>query len=192
MATLRDVHGGDGNVRILKVETKRLSRTRKTRKESNTIGSPLDRSVKEQQTELKDEPVHTFQRDADGTPLLRLGGPSGKLIGAIKEADKFLRMFGDEGKSKLPIQFVRVSPVYVRLEDAQDERTVGIAQMMNTFGNSMIVLQFDVIGSARVRFTIEYPDAVGDRMRKILEALPTMAIGNKRRSTIQFDSVKEL
>ena len=190
-ATLQDLFGGDGYTRTIKVEAKRLSRKRTTKKARNDIGSPTDRSVQETRTETKDEPVHTF-RTIDGKPVYRLGGSSGKLLGAMKEADKFLRMFGDEGRNKLPVAFVRVYPAWVPLKNVEGQHVEGLPQILNGYGGStMIVQSFDVIEQAKVSFIIEYPDSVDERVRKILETLQTMSLGNKPRGSIRFDKITE-
>lgn len=191
-AVLTDYHGGDGIVRPMEVTTTKLERQKTTKRTRRDIGAPSDTSVREQKFETKSEPVHTFRKDKDGTPLARLGGPYGKIYGAIREADKYLRGFEDGGKLKLPMAYIRITPTLVRLEDAVFEKEpMTIPQMMNTMGNSMIAQYYDVIREARVKFSIEFPDSVQDRIERILGVLEGMGIGPKRRGVISAIRTKE-
>jgi len=183
--TIRDVYGGDGQIRYMDVEVPKLQRKKTTKRTKSDIGVTTESSLDEVTNEKRKAEVQTF-RYANGKPLLRLGGTHGKLWGALEEARSTLYMIGDNSlKSKGITKSLQVQPVWVELEPLEDMVVETLPQILNTPGSSMITQQFDVIPRCKARVDLVFPDALENLIGKLIEQVQSMGILNKRRATIE-------
>jgi hypothetical protein len=186
---LRDVYGGDGEVRYEPREKVTLSRTRTKTMVRESIGIAVKVGTEEEIKEKKLEPIATFRFDEErDAPTLRLGGAHGKLWGALKASAKHLYNLGDpdfKKAYKAAMDMITVSPVWVPLEVEGDIRVEGIPQVLKGSGGGMIIQRFDVIPKARVRVTLTFPDALEPKVEKLLQQLEMGSHLNKRRASIR-------
>lgn len=190
--TVRDIFGGDGNVRFIEVEQQKLTRTRSTKRTRSDIGITQESALGEVVSEKMNKEVYTFRFEGD-TPVLRLGGSHGKFWGALKEAKAVLySAVGDTGfRAKALLAPVQVLPVWVPLEVLEPMKVETLPQILNTGGgNTMITQMFDVIPKARFTLTLVYPEALDHKIAVLLDHLRTMSMFNKRRATVV--EIKEL
>lgn len=185
---LEDVYGGDGQVRYEPQEKVKLSRTRTKTTIKESIGIAVPVTTEEEIKEKKLEPVHTFRLDGDGTPMLRLGGAHGKFWGALKAAAQQLYSLGDEDfrSSYRPIvDMITVTPTWACLETNDDLKVDGIPQVLKGKGGGMIVQYFDVVPKTTVELTLMFPDAIEDKVRRLLDHVQIGTHLNKRRTQIR-------
>lgn len=183
---LRDVFGGDGELRA--IEKERMTRKKRTKTTiRDSIGVPVDVGTEETSRESQDDWVNTF-RFMNNKPVLRLGGAHGKFWGALKTAAKQLYELGDPdfAKSyKAAVDMITVDPAWVLLESKEPMRVEGIPQVMR--GNAgMVVQKFDVISKAEVNLILIYPDALENKVKKLLKQIQSGTHLNKRRTTIRI------
>lgn len=184
---LENVFGGDGFVRKDEKEFIRLDRKKKRTIVRTDIGVPVSSEKKETQTEIQQIEVNTFKRDEDKEYLLKLGGNHGKIWGVLREAGHLLYEIG-EFKSKAGVdrmmKTVQITPTWIKLENTDGVEIEEIPQILNTMGNSMVTMYYDVIPKCKANITIRYPEAFNERIEKMLEYMQTINCLNKRRSTI--------
>jgi len=190
---LTDVYGGDGFTRAIKVQSKKLGRRRKEKRTRESIGVPVEDQTNEEKTEEKDDYVNTFDKSPEGKSLLRIGGVHGKLWGAMKEAGKRLASFGDlDFKSMAQVDrmlsAMNVYPALVALDGVAEERT--LPQVLRGFGG-MVIMRYDVIRKCDVEVHIEFPTALEEHVRKMLDAVQRGGNFNKRRTSIHVTSITE-
>lgn len=184
---LRDVYGGDGELRYEEKEKVTLSRTRTKKMIRDTIGVAVSIGTEEELKEKKLESIHTFRLEKDA-PVLRLGGSHGKLWGAMNEAAKQLYNLGDKDFAKgysAVLGMMNITPVWVTLETKDDFKLEGIPQVMKGRGGGMIVQHFDVIPKAVCTVELLFPDLLEKKVNKLLSQLEIGSHLNKRRSTIK-------
>lgn len=192
---LTDVYGGDGNVRMIEVQETKVSRTKSSQRTKKEIGVPVESAVDEVKSEKSSRKVETFRMDEEGRPTLRIGGVHGKLWGALKDASEQLSAIGDPAFDSMAsarriLNTVFVTPVIVPLEVEGGMRTETMAQGLNGgYGKGMIFPIFDVIPKAKATVTVEFPDSVEAKVRKLLERTQGMGLFNKRRTTLKIVSV---
>ena len=80
---IRDIYGGDGNIRPMDVKSTKLTRTKTSQTTRHDIGVPVESTTDETKGETKVENVNTFEYDADGKPVLRLGGRTWEAVGYV-------------------------------------------------------------------------------------------------------------
>jgi len=185
---LRDVYGGDGELRYEPKERVTLSRTRTKRMIRDSIGVAVQVGTEEELKEKKLEPIHTFRTDQNGDPILRLGGSHGKFWGAMKECAKQLWSLGDKDFSKgyyAILDMVIIKPVWIPLKIDGEIRVEGIPQEMKG-SNSMIIQHFDVLSKANAEITLHFPDAIESKVKKLLQQLEVGTHLNKRRAEIKI------
>ena len=194
---MNDVYGGDGYTRPITVESKKLDRKKTRRVTAHNMGGlTAESGVNEEKLEQKEDVVHTF-RLTDGHRVLRLGGSHGKLWGSFKEAAEQLQTMGDDDFATLTgarrlLGTIQIFPVWVPLECADDAlRTEQLPQKTNGMHAAMFFPYYDVIGKATCEVTIAFPDALGPKVKKLLEHLPNMSVFNKRRTTVEVLNIEE-
>lgn len=183
---LTDVYGGDGEIRYEPKEKATTQRTRTVTTVRQSIGVPITDSTKRESKEARLEPINTF-RFTDGKPMLRLGGPHGKLWGSLKGCAKQFYDLGDPdfAKSyKAIIDMIQVTPVWVPLAVDGEVRVDGIPQILKG-GAGMVIQYYDVLPTARCKTTLTFPDVVTPKVRKLLAHLQVAPHLNKRRSMIR-------
>lgn len=188
---LSDVYGGDGQRRIEAVEQVKLSRTKSRTRTRSDIGVPIASQMQEENTETVQKSIDTFRKDDHDCPILRLGGIHGKFWGALKDAAEQLYAIGEPAFASLAsakriLGTIYVSPVWVRLESATGQRVDTLPQIMAGRQGSMVEMRYDVIGSAKARITVEFPDQVKAQVGKLLDRVQRMGTLNKRRATIRI------
>lgn len=189
---LSDVYGGDSEVRIEKQKEIKMQRTKKKTEKRADIGlSVSDNETEEQSVEVIDKQIYTFRKDADGCPILRLGGSHGKIYGALKESALTLRMLGvSPFKSgyKQILNSIMISPVWVRLEseNGSQMQVQQLPQILAGFKKTMIIQKYDVIPKCKVKIELAYPDVMDEAVQKMLKGLETMSLFNKRRATCKI------
>lgn len=183
---LRDVYGGDGEIRYEPKEEVKLKRSRTKTMVRESIGLVVNQTVEEETVEEKMEPVNTF-RVENGDFVLRLGGSHGKLWGAMKAAAKQLYSLGDKDfRTYKPImEMISVQPVWVPLPVNGDLRTEGLFQLMSGRATG-VTLYYDVVPKTEVSMEVEFPNAIKGKVDKILERIQKMSCLNKRRATIKI------
>jgi hypothetical protein len=184
---LRDVFGGDGEVRHITLEEPRVTRTRSTTTKRLDTKVATESGYEELQLEKSLKEVATFRKDAEGRPMLRLGGSHGKLWGSLKSARGILFNAMGDGRFKSPriLDAIQISPVWVSLElNGFESRLETLPQLLAGMGNRQIIQHFDVLPEATATITIICPDALETHLTVMLEQLKTMSVFNKRRATI--------
>jgi len=183
--TIRDVYGGDGQIRYMDVEVPKLQRKKTTKRTKSDIGVTTESSLDEVTSEKQKVEVQTF-RYTNGKPLLRLGGTHGKLWGALEEARRILHTIGNDSfKNKGITKSLQVQPVWVELEPLEDMTIETLPQILNTPGSSMVTQRFDVIPKCKARVDLVFPDALENLIGKLIEQVQSMGILNKRRAIIE-------
>lgn len=189
---LHDVYGGDGITRSYQVEEVKLSRLRTKTQTRKDIGIPIESEMNEQQKELKDTICHTFKREEDGTPILRLGGSHGKIWGIMKEAAGILKdskgTFASFAEIERFMRTVQIFPIYARLENGGDMIVDALPQILAGRRSSMITQHFDVIPSCHTKIKLVFPTQYENKIRAILTQLQELSCLNKRRGTIEIVS----
>ena len=192
---MEEVYGGDGNVRYEPREKVTLSRTRTRTKVRDSVGVAVKVGTEEEVKEKRLEPIATFRFDEDGAPLLRLGGAHGKFWGALRSSARQLYELGDSAFKrayKSAVNMILVSPTWARLETDQDFAVEGIPQVLRGTGGGMIVQHFDVIPKATTEVILTFPDALDEKVRKLINQVQVGAHLNKRRSTIKIEGIKPI
>ena len=193
---LRDVYGGDGQTRMELVESTKLKRKTTTKQTRADLGVAAGgEEMDESRVEEIEKDVHTFRLDENANPVLRLGGPHGKLWGAMKEAAGTLRLMKVAPFSSSYYGFIRsinVQPVWVSLKmNGESLRTETLPQLLQGRGGSKMIFQkFDVVPKCTAEFRIIYPDAFEEPVKALLKQLENCALLNKRRATMKILSMK--
>lgn len=182
---LKTIYGGDGIKRPYQVEEVKLSRTKTRTRTTEALGIPSARETTEEEKELKDDACFTFKQDEDGTSILRLGGVHGKTWGHLKECAQTLKdskgLFGSFAEIERFMRTTRISPIYVRLENANGGFVDQIFQMMAGRKSTGVPQYFDVIGECKANITIVCPDTHKTKLMEMLKIMPSVPFGNKRR-----------
>ncbi len=192
---LKDVYGGDGFARSIIVKEKKLKRKRTNTQTRSDIGVAAGGSeIEEEEWEETEKPVHTFDRDAEGRPTLRVGGVHGKVWGALKEAAGQLRILHVEPFTKGYkgiVGMMNVTPIVASLEMNGSEIAVRqLPQILNGMGNKMIFDRYDVIPEARLKVFISFPDQLKTPVERMARHLENMGLFNKRRTIAKVASMK--
>jgi hypothetical protein len=192
---LRDVYGGDGEMRMEKEQEIKLRRTKKRTEMRSDIGLQVSGDETEEQAlHVIEKQIRTFRRDEHGVPLMRLGGSHGKIYGAFKDTAKTLRMIGvspfKNGYYGI-LNSIVITPIWVSLEENGGKKTriEEIPQILAGARKAMIVQKYDVIPECTVRMTLMYPDAMHDAVEKMARGLENTAMLNKRRATCKILSM---
>ena len=185
---LLNVFGGDGFTRIEKIPETKLKRSKRRTITRKDIGVPVESDVEELRTELVERDVQTFKCDGEKNYYLRLGGPHGKLWGALKAAAEILKDSTGEFQSYAEVnramRAVNIMPVWVKLENVKPTVVENLPQLLAGSRSSMIVQRFDVIPECEAKVEIVFPDHMEKKIQAMLKQLETMGCLNKRRSTI--------
>ncbi|RKZ28642.1 hypothetical protein DRQ26_00715 [bacterium] len=184
---LENVFGGDGFLRPHEIEELKLARSKQRIVIREDIGIPVTSSSKERKVEKREVEVNTFRRDDQGNYYLKLGGSHGKLWGAMKEAGYLLYQAGrlkSKSMTDRVLKAVQVLPDWVMLENVESVKVETIPQVLNTMGNSMVQLYFDVITKCEAKITLVFPDQFKDLIFEYLRYIQTMNCLNKRRGRI--------
>lgn len=193
---IENVFGGDGITRQEIEEKVLLERSQKSVRTRVDIGVPVDSIMKEKKTEEKVIEIQTFRLDEDGTPMLRLGGPHGKLWGALKKLGKsakdFEALFNSYVEVDRLMDCVNVAPIWVRLENTNRIEIETLPQLLSGRQNTMITINYDVIPKCNATVVLSYPDTYKKKIKRLLELLPNTATLNKRRATIKVTSSKQV
>lgn len=189
---LRDIYGGDGITRTVKVKQEKLKRTRKNSQVRADIGvSVSDDEIEETHTEVRDNKIKTFRID-NNKPVLRIGGPHGKIWGALKDCASQLRLLGVKPFTsgyKSFMNMISVQPVWATLElNGSKIETTTLPQKLPTGG--MIFEQYDVIPKCNIIFELEFPDAYEETATLLLDRLQKTAFLNKRRASLKITKIE--
>lgn len=190
---LTDVFGGDGEFRYEPQEEVKLSRVRTKTMVKDSIGLAFKIGTEEELREKKMEPVATFRLGEDGEALLRLGGAHGKFWGALKQSAKELYQLGDDEfkrSYKTVVDMISVTPSWVPLQTDADFRVEGIPQKLQGRAGGMIIQRFDVIPKAAAQLTLNFPDLLENKVRRLLEHVQIGSHLNKRRTSISVTGVE--
>lgn len=183
---IRDIYGGDGFLRQMPIKDVRLSRTKATTRTRSDIGVAVGSTMDETQDETRIDNVSTFDHDSQNRPVLRLGGPHGKLWGTFKSIRTNLYTLGrSDFRSKQIIEMLQVLPVIVSLEVLEPMKTVQLPQKLNTPGGAMLFPRFDMIPRAKCSVTLVYPEGIKSQVATMIEQLKFVSFLNKRRATVE-------
>ncbi len=214
---MTDVYGGDGIVRLKKLEKITLARKKKKTTTGSQIGVAFDRESSEVQTDVVDEKINTF-RVMDGFPVLRLGGAHGKLWGAMRATGKQLADIGEfDSKAFVDriMNMLSINPVFVPVTDGgfsewideiKDEimkpedisksnghfRIDSIFQKMGGGFGTALPLYYDVIEKSIVDLTLTYPEQLSKQVKKLVYGLESGSHMNKMRTMLKILSFKEI
>ena len=191
---IQNLYGGDGFTRP---EERRevVYEVKKSKEVEKYDNLSLDEKA-EKNIKIRIENVNTFKQDEEGNNTQRLGGSHGKLWGSMKAVGLFLvdcknQTLLTKGVKSLSgvkrmMGSLNITPIYPTLKYDKEKIWIDvIPQILNTMGNSMVKMEYDVIDKAECELTLIYPDmyhAVILEMLKSQEMIPTL---NKRRSTIK-------
>lgn len=185
---LYDVYGGDGNVRMETEKSTKLKRSKRRVETRSDIGLPVSgEETEEESTEEVEKGIHTFRLDDQGSPVLRIGGPHGKLYGAFKDVASVLKISGEApftSSYKKLLNSVIATPIWVSLDmDGGEMTTQELPQILAGMGNRMIIQKFDVISKCQIEMTLTFPDAFEEAVKKLVKGLESISLFNKRRCT---------
>ncbi len=193
----RELYGGDGVTRTLKMEKKSMGRTKQRRTMKPEVGLERSSDISETQTEIKDEPVNTFKM-VDGIPTQRFGGVHGKMWGAMRAAGKLLAELNDEDFKSIAsvermMQMINMYPVYPQfvMPEGTEMTLETIPQIMAGFRKTMVIQHFDNIPLCNIDMVVEFPDHIERHVKKMLKHMQTMALMNKRRASMKILDMKE-
>lgn len=192
---IENLYGGDGFTRP--EERSQDVYTVKTTKETERYGNESFDDRTEKTTKVKIENVNTFKKDEDGNFTQRLGGSHGKIWGSMKAVGRFLvecknTILLEKGiKSMASVNrmmgSINITPIYPTLKYNKEKIWIDkLSQILNTMGNSMVIMEYDVIPLVNCEVIITYPDMYHKVILEILkqqELVPTL---NKRRSTVKL------
>lgn len=183
--TLRDVYGGDGNVRYIEVQEETLARVKSSSRTQSDLGIAAETAVNEVKTQLVRKEVGTFRYENE-KPVLRLGGAHGKLWGTMKSIRITLNMLGVAGfKSARLMDMIQILPVWVELSPLAEMQLQQLPQIMNNVSRSMIIQYFDVIPKATCQVKLVYPDSIEPQVTTLVVQLKFASFLNKRRATCE-------
>ncbi len=186
MLVLKDVYGGDGITRTMAVEDTKLARTKTSRRTRSDIGVAVESSMAETQAETKQENVSTFAYDAEKRPVMRLGGPHGKLWGTLREIRTSLYTLGNpKFRSKQITAMIQVLPILVPLEVLEPVKTVQLPLKLNTPGGAMLFPYYDVLPKIKCAVSLIYPEGIKSQVAEMIEQLKFVSFLNKRRATVE-------
>lgn len=203
---LSNVYGGDGFTRMEKVPEQKLRRSKKKTITRRDIGVPVESDVDELRTEIVERDVQTFRKEGEDF-YLRLGGPHGKLWGAMKSAAEILKDSTGEFSSFAEIvramRAINILPTWVKLEPVKSiqstrskprqtrpdttpiQTTVEtLPQVLSGARSSMIVIRYDVIEQCLAKVEVIFPDSLEKKVKAMLKQIEAMGCLNKRRATI--------
>lgn len=183
---IKDIFGGDGFIRTMQVKDNKLTRSKTSTRTRSDIGIAVAATMSEIKDESKTENVSTFDYDSEKRPVLRLGGPHGKLWGTFRAIRTNLYTLGrSDFRSKQIIEMLQVLPVLVPLEILEPIRTQQLPQKLNTPGGAMLFPHFDVIPRARCSVTLVYPEGIKLQVEVMIDQLKFVSFLNKRRATVE-------
>ena len=192
---LYDVHGGDGETRMVVEKETKLKRTKRRTESRLDIGINVsDDEREETKEEEMEQDINTFRMNDAGSPIMRLGGTHGKIYGAFKESAQTLKMLGEApftSQYKRVLNSIIITPSWVELQTNGDSMHVQqLPQILSGMGNRMIVQRFDVIPKCRVKFNLNFPDAIETAVKKLIHGLENISMLNKRRTTCKVMEIK--
>jgi len=187
---LNDIYGGDGFLRYEDRKVPKLTRTKSRTTKKEDTGIKTSQDLQEESFEIVKTDIHTFRRDGEKY-LLRLGGTHGKFWGLMKEASHFMKEVGDEDFNSFAfcnrmMKQINISPINVELKNIDKIREDRLSQKLAGFGGTMIFRYYDVINQCEADITLEFPEMMGKRIRKILDQAQSMSAFNKRRGTFKI------
>lgn len=197
-ATLREIYGGDGQVRYQQMKHKKLKRERETKKAKSSMPElESTRKTTEVITEIVDEAINTFKLE-NGKPTLNLGK---KIRGTLKSIGiNYARMqhplFPSITFTKDIMSMINVEPNVTVLSNDKKWMENGnyhlaeSPQMLNSAGNPMITTYFDAIKEVKTKIIIKYPSTFDSQVRAMIHLLPTVKTLNRRATTIEINKVK--
>ena len=194
---IENLYGGDGITRTIQEKVKTFSRKKGVKKTKADIDVSVDRSVDEEQYEIKDIEVNTFKRDEDNNPVMRLGGIHGKLWGHFKASGKMLATLGEDGFDSMAyvdrlMMMINLTPTYISITNHEPMQEDSIPQIMNGMSKALIAQRFDYIPKCNVQIKMTFPEVYRERVLKILTQAEQLAGLNKRRSTITILNREEV
>ena len=133
------------------------------------------------------QPLYAFLEE-DGSPVFRIGGPYGKLMGLLKEAGSFLytqKVPGFRTGYKKILKSMIVKPQWVTLDDATEIENVKIPQIMAGRSKAMILQYYEKIAHSTARITIDMPDSIKDQFETLIKQAEGMPFGPKRRGELR-------
>ena len=197
--TIKDIYGGDGEVRYQEMEYKNLSRVKTTQKTKEHMPKNVGkRKITEIITEVIDEPVKTFKL-IDGKPIIALGK---KIRGTLKAIGiNYARMehptFPSQAFARDIMSMINVEPETLVLTDDKKWMENGnyylatSPQIMNTAGKAMITQHFDAIKEVNTQIIIKYPSTFESQVSALVELLPSVKTLNRRASTIEIKNIHD-
>jgi hypothetical protein len=192
---LFEVWGGDGEVRYMQMEHKKLSREKSKSKSKSTMPEHTTvRKTTEIITELVDEPVNSF-RLVDGKPVLNLGK---KVRGTLKAIGiNFARMehpiFPSMTFVRDMMSMVNVEPEIAILSDDKKWMENGnyylatSPQILNSAGKPMMTQHYDAIKKVKANIVIKYPSTFEPQVSAMISLLPSVKTFNRRSTTIKIN-----
>lgn len=185
---LYDVYGGDGIIRIETETSTKMKRSKRRIETRSDIGLPVSgEETEEESVEEMDRNIQTFRKDDKGRPVLRIGGPHGKLYGAFKDVAGMLKIIGEPpftSSYKRIIGSIIAFPIWIPLEmNGEPMTTQELPQILAGMGNRMIVQKFDVISKCKIEIFLTFPDALKPAAEKLVHGLESTSLFNKRRAT---------
>jgi len=148
-----------------------------------------EKAKKEEKKRTQVMPLYAFLDDF----TYRLGGPYGKLMGLFKEAGSSLYSQKVEGFKVGYKSFLRsllVKPQRVQLEDVENKMISKIPQIVSGRSRAFILLYYEKIGKCKAQVTIEMPQGVKEKFKRLIEQCEGMPFGPKRRGEIKVLDMK--
>ena len=189
---ITDLYGGDGFERIIdKVTGYEVKEDNQRTDQAMQI--PISRSTTTITQKKTTEKVKTFDTTKKGIRM-RLGGQHGKLSGLLKEAAILLHEFGDKEsfptkayvKRMMPL--IQIEPEFTILDGykEKDIQMRRIPQELNTIGNVMQFIPYDMIPKSETSVSITFPEQLSRKITKMVKQAEKLYCLNKRRSRIKF------
>lgn len=188
---LRNLYGGDGNVRQIQIRTPKLRRIKGRKQTKLEISS--ETSSEEELFEIKQQDINTFAKNENGEYIYRIGD---KFKGALKQAAE---LYADESNEVSKAQVKRILntvfclPAEAILYDVKEkEEPAKVPQLLNTMGrNTMVIHQFDTILVCKCDIELVYPDSFNKFIQAFLRKIEMIPFGNKRKGTLKILAVTE-
>ena len=137
------------------------------------------------------QPLYAFLEE-NGSPVFRIGGPYGKLMGLLKEAGSFLytqKVPGFRAGYKKALKSMIVKPQWVTLEDANEVELAKIPQVMAGRSQSMIIQFYEKIPHCTANITIDMPSTIKDQFITLIKQAEGMPFGPKRRGELRIQEM---
>ncbi len=151
-------------------------------------------STETEKKRTKIEPLFAF-KIVDDKPIVRFGGPYGKMAGASKEAGSMLYTLKDplfKSAYKSVCKVINWFPQWITLENVSGIEISKIPQIMAGRSKSMIIQYYEVIPKCTATISIEYPEDpknVTKKVKRLIEKMTTMPFGPKRRGEFRITNV---